>query len=91
VQVSSSDLPVLVFAYNYSPEVGAAAADAPSIRNVAKHYSGRLKVLSVETFANSKFRERFKTGSDAAAILFMRGVEVARLSGAFSEPALVDL
>lgn len=90
-QVSSSDVPVLVFAYFYSTDFGAAHTDAPVIGNIAKHYNGRLKVLSVDTDVNKHFKERFKTSTEAAAILFKRGGELARLSGAFSEEAVVKL
>jgi thioredoxin-like negative regulator of GroEL len=90
-QVSSSDVPVLVFAYFYSTNYGAANADAPVIGNIAKRYGGRLRVLSVDTDVNKHFKERFKTSTDAAAILFKRGVELARFPGAFSEEALVKL
>lgn len=90
-QVSSSDVPVLVFAYFYSTDFHAAHTDAPVIGNIAKRYSGRLKVFSVDTDVNKHFRERFKTSTEAAAILFKRGVELARLPGAFSEEALVKL
>ena len=90
-QVSSSDVPVLVFAYFYSTDFGAAHADAPVIGNIAKRYGGRLRVLSVDTDVNKHFKERFKTSTEAAAIVFKRGVELARLPGAFSEEALVKL
>jgi thioredoxin-like negative regulator of GroEL len=90
-QVSSSEVPVLVFAYFYSTDYGAAHTDAPVVGDIAKLYSGRLKVFSVDTDVNKRFKERFKTSTEAAAILFKRGVELARLPGAFSEEALVKL
>lgn len=90
-QVSSSDVPVLVFAYWSSTDYGVQQTDAPTIGTVAQRYRGRLRVLNVDTHVNKQFRERFKISSDAAAILFIRGVEIARLSGAFSEEAVVKL
>ena len=86
-EVLKSEVPVLV---DYWAEwCGPCKSIAPILEEVAKEYGGRLKVAKINVDDNQQVPARFGIRGIPTLIVFRKGEEIARQSGAMDHPNLV--
>jgi thioredoxin 1 len=85
-EVLQSELPALVDFW--APWCGPCQAIAPVVEAVSQKYSGKLKVVKLNTDENSKTPGEYNIMSIPTLIIFKQGKEVDRLSGYHSQEAL---
>jgi len=85
-EVLKSDLPVLV---DYWAEwCGPCKAIAPVLEEVAKEYSGKLKVAKVDVDSNTEVPKKFNIRGIPTLMLFKNGAVEATKVGALSKSQL---
>ena len=85
-EVLKSDLPVLV---DYWAEwCGPCKAIAPILEEVAKQYSGKLKIAKLDVDANTEVPKKFNIRGIPTLMLFKNGVVEATKVGALSKSQL---
>ena len=85
-EVLKSDLPVLV---DYWAEwCGPCKAIAPVLEEIAKEYSGKLKVAKVDVDSNTEVPKKFNIRGIPTLMLFKKGAVEATKVGALSKSQL---
>lgn len=84
--LNHNDLPVLVDCW--APWCGPCKSFAPVFEQAAKAFEPRLRLAKLNTEAEPKTATRWNIRSIPTLILFKRGKEVARMSGALALPQL---
>jgi len=84
--INESDKPVLVDFW--AEWCGPCKMMNPIIKKIAGKFSGRLKVIKVDTEKKPHIAQRFQVRGIPTVILFKNGEPVWRNSGAMSEPDL---
>jgi thioredoxin 1 len=85
-EVVKSDLPVLV---DYWAEwCGPCKAIAPVLEEIAKEYSGKLKVAKVDVDSNTEVPKKFNIRGIPTLMLFKNGAVEATKVGALSKSQL---
>ncbi|MEO5905003.1 MAG: thioredoxin [Gemmatimonadaceae bacterium] len=87
--ISDSELPVLVDFY--ADWCGPCKMMAPSVDKLAADYSGRAIVAKLNTDLAQRTSESFQIRGIPTTIVFLKGKEIARQTGAVQYPALASM
>ena len=87
--VSDSDLPVLVDFY--ADWCGPCKMMAPSVDKLAADFSGRALVAKLNTDLAQRTSQSFQIRGIPTSIVFLKGKEIARQTGAVGYPVLASM
>ena len=88
-EVEDSKLPTLVDFW--APWCGPCRAVGPVIEELAREYSGRIKVLKMNTDENPEVPMQHRIQGIPTVILFKAGVVVDQIVGAYPKRHFVDM
>ena len=84
--VEQSSIPVLVDFW--APWCGPCRIVSPTVEQIARDLPGRLKLVKVNTDGSPNLSQRFGIRGIPTLVIFDRGKEAARVTGAMAAPAL---
>lgn len=87
--ITDSDVPVLVDFY--ADWCGPCKMMAPSVDKLAADYTGRAIVAKLDTDASQRTSQSFQIRGIPTSIVFLRGKEIARQTGAVPYAALAAM
>jgi thioredoxin 1 len=87
-EVLNSEIPVMVDFW--APWCGPCRALAPVIDQVAEEYTGKVKVVKLNTDENPESAVKFRITSIPNLIIFKQGKPVDQLIGAVSKEKIAD-
>lgn len=87
-EVLNSDIPVLVDFW--APWCGPCRALAPTIDELATEYTGKVKIVKLNTDENPESAVKFRINSIPNLIIFKEGKPVDQLIGAVDKSKIVD-
>ncbi len=87
-EVLNSDIPVLVDFW--APWCGPCRALAPTIDELATEYSGKVKIVKLNTDENPESAVKFRINSIPNLIIFKEGKPVDQLIGAVDKSKIID-
>ncbi len=88
LEVLQSKEPVLVDFW--AAWCGPCRVIAPSVEEIAKEYSGKLKVVKLDVDENTEVSARYGVQSIPTLLLFKGGQPVERLIGAYPKPMILS-